>query len=48
MAETETFKNWHKAEVARRLGQAVDIDKAVDAMLAISNLKIETFESKEN
>lgn len=44
MTETETFKKWHKIEVARRLGKIVDIDKAVDEAMASHNLKIETYE----
>jgi len=43
MAESKEFKQWHKYECARRLGQAVEIDKAVDAQLLDSDLKIEYY-----
>lgn len=39
--ETPAFKKWHKAEVARRLGQAADVEKAVDEAMQPENLKIE-------
>src|ERR1700739_1335653 len=41
---TPAFKAWHKVEVARRLGQEVDIESRVDAMMKSENLKIEYME----
>jgi protein subunit release factor B len=38
---SKEFKAWHKAEVARRLGQAISVEQQVEAMLAPENLKIE-------
>ena len=46
MVESEKFHQWHKIEVARRLGEGVDlarIEAAVDAALDESNLKVEYF-----
>lgn len=44
---SETFKKWHKAEIARRLGQTIvekeNIKKKVDSMMTPENLKIEYF-----
>ena len=45
MAETKTFKNWHKIETARRMGQLKSIEENVNEMLLSNNLKIEI---KEN
>jgi protein subunit release factor B len=42
MAETETFKKWHRLEVARRLGQLTDIEERVDREMR--NVKIECVE----
>jgi len=41
LATTKAFKAWHKAEVARRLGYAHDIDAIVDKAMSPENLKIE-------
>lgn len=46
--ETKEFKAWHKMEVARRLGQLIEVEtltaKAVDnMMLRAEDLKIEYF-----
>lgn len=41
MAESKEFKAWHKLECARRLGQAIDIEKSVDEMMREANLKID-------
>lgn len=43
MIATPEFQNWHKAEVARRLGLASQIDEVVDRMMQPQNLKIEEF-----
>jgi protein subunit release factor A len=40
-AETPEFKAWHRVETMRRLGTLKDIDRAVDAAMSPSNLKIE-------
>ena len=45
LAQTKEFKAWHKAEVARRLGQINSIEdevsRKVDIMMKPENLKIE-------
>lgn len=41
MVETKEFKNWHKIEIAKRMGNYIDIDKVVDESLQPHNLKIE-------
>lgn len=41
LVETKEFKLWHKAEVARRLGHASNIDRIVDEQMKLHNLKIE-------
>jgi len=38
---TKAFKAWHKAEVARRLGQEYDIEKRVDEAMRPENIKVE-------
>jgi protein subunit release factor A len=43
LVETPVFKAWHKTEVARRLGQLKDVEKAVDEAMAEHNLKVEYF-----
>ena len=43
LVETPVFKAWHRAEVARLLGQVQDIEAAVDKAMRPENLKIETF-----
>ena len=43
MANSPAFKAWHRMEVARRLGQLVDIERRVDEMMQDKNLKVETF-----
>lgn len=43
LVETPTFKAWHKAECARRLGKTKDIEKAVEEAMRPENLRIETF-----
>lgn len=39
--DTKEFKAWHKLEVARRLGQIVDIDAKVDRMM--DDVRIEKY-----
>lgn len=39
--ETEVFKKWHKAEVARRLSNHKEIERKVDEMMTEKNLKVE-------
>ena len=47
LANSKEFKNWHRAEVARRLGRVlsletdVDISRKVDEQMKPENLKIE-------
>jgi protein subunit release factor B len=40
---SKEFKNWHKAEVARRLGLVQTVEQAVDKMMSPENLKIEVY-----
>ncbi|HZS28410.1 MAG TPA: peptide chain release factor-like protein [Candidatus Angelobacter sp.] len=42
--ETPEFKRWHKAEVARKLGQAMQVEVLVDDHMRPENLRIEYFE----
>ncbi len=39
MAESDTFKKWHRLECMRRLGQLVEIEETVDKMM--KDVKIE-------
>jgi len=39
------FKAWHRLEVARRLGQLGDIERRVDEMMRLENLKFELVEA---
>lgn len=41
LAESTTFKAWHRAEVARRLGQEESIEDAVTRAMHPSNLLVE-------
>lgn len=41
LAKTLKFKQWHKAEVSRFLGEAADLERKVDEYMQIQNLKIE-------
>lgn len=41
LVESKAFKAWHKYEVARRLGQVKDIEKAVADAMRSENLLIE-------
>lgn len=41
MAESTKFKNWHRIEVARRMGREHEIKEAVDIALHSSNIKVE-------
>jgi protein subunit release factor A len=45
LSETPVFKKWHKAEVARRLGQVrsdeIEVERAVDLAMHDKNLKVE-------
>jgi protein subunit release factor B len=43
LAKSETFKKWHRIEVARRLGQLHEVERAVDLSMDEKNLKIEYF-----
>lgn len=47
MTETKEFKAWHKTEVARRLGQAQDIEAKVDELMSEKYLKVELFTPTE-
>lgn len=41
MLETKEFKNWHKAEVARRLGKLHDVERAVEEAMRPENIRVE-------
>ena len=41
LVESEKFKNWHRMEVARRLGILSEIDKAVARSMSPENLRVE-------
>ncbi len=41
--ESPEFRAWHRMETMRRLGLAKDIDKVVDELMALKNLKIEEY-----
>lgn len=43
MAESKKFKEWHRIEVARRLGHLEKVQELVNEQLADQNLKIEYF-----
>ena len=42
------FKAWHKLEVAKRMGRAVDVEKQVEDWMRPSNLKVEYIGTDEN
>ena len=46
MAETATFRKWHKLETARRLGKLYDIDEKVDREMREHNLRVEVKDDK--
>lgn len=41
LLETKEWRDWHRIETARRMGQLLDIDEQVDRAMQIKNLKIE-------
>jgi len=41
LVESDKFKNWHKVEVARRLGKFADIEKEVEEWMKTENIKTE-------
>lgn len=41
MANTKEFKNWHKLEVARRIGTEVEIEEAINSAMQPQNLRVE-------
>jgi protein subunit release factor B len=41
MAETREFRVWHKIETARRMGEKITVEEAVDRMMADVNMKVE-------
>lgn len=41
LVETKTFKNWHRAEVARRLGLEAKAREAVEMSMEPGNLRFE-------
>lgn len=41
LLETEEWKRWHRAEVARRLGHAAVVETDVDDAMRPENLRVE-------
>lgn len=41
LLETDAWKRWHRAEVARRLGQTALLDADVDGQMRPENLRVE-------
>lgn len=46
MANSKKFKEWHRIECARLMGQLESIEAAVDEAMKESNIKIEYVKSK--
>lgn len=46
MANSKKFKEWHRIECARLLGQLKSIEDAVNEAMKDSNIKIEYVKSK--
>lgn len=46
LVESSKFKSWHKAEVARRLGQTAAAERAVKETFIPENLRVETHNSE--
>lgn len=47
MANSETFKKWHRLETARRMGTLKTVEDNVEAAMRPHNLKVETFSKEE-
>jgi peptide chain release factor 2 len=43
LAKNDVFLKWHRAEVARRLGQLADINHRVDEQMKPHNLRVEEY-----
>lgn len=41
LIESDQFKAWHKLETARRLGQAVEVEMAVERAMDPANVRVE-------
>lgn len=41
MSETREFRVWHKIECAKRMGEKISVEEAVDRMMADANLRVE-------
>jgi len=41
MSETREFRVWHKIECARRMGEKISVEEAVERMMADANIKVE-------
>lgn len=41
MANTKEFKDWHKAEIARRTGEAVEVERKIQETMKEENFKTE-------
>jgi hypothetical protein len=44
MAETETFKKWHRIEIARRTGALAEVERRVDRAMNPKNLRVDVQE----
>jgi protein subunit release factor B len=47
LVNSPEFKTWHKFESAKRLGQVIDIEKAVEKAMRPENIKVETLDENE-
>lgn len=45
LLETDTFRGWHRLEVARRTGLLAEVEAAVERQMDEKNLKVETFDA---
>lgn len=47
MAESETFKKWHKLEIARRTGLLTQVEERVDEMMRDVRVEVYSTEDKK-
>jgi len=43
MAGTKEFKTWHRIQAAARMQGIIDVDRVVDKMMSVENLKVEFY-----
>jgi protein subunit release factor A len=48
LTKTKKFTQWHKAEVAKHLGLAKQIEERVEEQMRPDNLKVETYDARPN